>query len=85
MNKRSYLALFLSVLMVVSVFAGCASKEPETGALTPITDPTDASAQTPEESPDEDPTVALPEPFQPTLALGRMEGGTYINTYVGYG
>ena len=85
MNKRSYLALFLSILVVVSVFAGCASKEPETGTLTPITDPTDASAQTPEESPDEDPTVALPEPFQPTLALGRMEGGTYINTYVGYG
>lgn len=80
MKKKSYLALFLSVLMALSVFTGCDAKEPETGTLTPIIeDPTEAPTEAPAEEP-------APEvPTQPDVSLGRMEGGKYTNPYTGYG
>lgn len=79
MKKKSYLALFLAVLMALSVFTGCDSKEPETGTLTPIIeDPTEAPTEASADAPAEAPT-------QPGVSLGRMEGGVYTNSYTGYG
>lgn len=47
MNKNSFLALVLAVLMVASFFTGCAAKEPEAGTVTPISTeaPTEASVE----------------------------------------
>lgn len=86
MKKKSYLALFLAVLMALSVFTGCDSKEPETGTLTPIIeDPTEAPTDTeaPADVPAETPVTE--DPAQSDVSLGRMEGGKYTNSYTGYG
>ena len=48
MNKKSCLALVLVVLMVASLFTGCAAKEPEAGTVTPT--PTEAPTEAPVES-----------------------------------
>lgn len=84
MKKKSYLALFLAVLMALSVFTGCDSKEPETGTLTPIIeDPTEAPTEAPADVPAETPVTE--DPAQSDVSLGRMEGGEYTNSYTGYG
>lgn len=39
MKKRAYIALILSVLMVLSILTGCGAKEPEAGTITPTDAP----------------------------------------------
>lgn len=83
--KKERLALLLAVLMALSLLlCGCGSGEKEiSGTITPAAT---TPAQAPEEEPAEVPTEAPAE--APTeehvMSLGRMEGGTYTNTYMGF-
>ena len=88
MKKKSYLALFLSVLMALSILTSCGSKEPEVGTIAPIVEepapvPTEAPAEDPTEAPTEASTEA--PAAEKAVSLGRMEGGVYTNSYTGYG
>ncbi len=87
MKKKPYLALVLSVLMVLSVLTGCNSIEAENNTLTPIIEnPTDAPAEASTEAPAEAPAEPVVEvPVLPGVSLGHMENGTYTNSFTGYG
>jgi len=69
---RKTMALLICILALALLLAGCGGEEKEiSGNVTPL-------------------ETTIPETTAPVvednpLSLGRMEGGTYTNTYVGYG
>ncbi len=71
MRKRGTI-LILFILVLSFVLAGCGGEEPAAGQITPNT--TGAAV------------VETTAPLEEAPAsLGRLEGGTYTNTYAGYG
>lgn len=62
---------FILIMMLILALAltGCGSSAPETGTVVPATQPAAEETEIPENP----------------LSLGRIEGGTYTNTYAGFG
>lgn len=76
MKSLKNLALLLALIMVFSVFAGCAAKEPASGEISSREEAEE------EQIPEAEPEVIEEET---PVSLGRMEGGVYTNTYAGFG
>lgn len=85
--KNRKLALALVLLLIVSMLTGCGGKKPAG------TEPISTEAPTTEAPTTEAPTTEAPTTEPPatdplpdnSLALGRVEGNTYTNTYAGIG
>jgi len=96
---RRRIAQFMALLLCVALLAGCGKGEVNiAGKTTPLNEQKDAAAPTakpePTAAPSEEPTVEpKPEPSveadveteEHKLSLGRVEGGTYENSYAGIG
>lgn len=88
--KNRKLTLALVLLLVASMLTGCGGDEPVpvTGIEAPSIETTTAEAPT-TEAPTTEPPATEPPATEPlpdnTLALGRVEGSTYTNTYAGIG
>ncbi len=73
---KKYIAVLLCLSLLLALTA-CGGREQESSAAQTTQAPTEAAA----EAPAEEATEAAENP----LALGRMEGGVYSNTYGGFG
>lgn len=76
MKKR----IFLLTLILALVLCGCGKGQDAAGILTPATKatvPTTEATQSTE--------ATEPAPEETPVTLGTLEGGTYTNSYVGYG
>ena len=88
--KNRKLTLALVLLLIVSMLTGCGGHKPAPDAGT---DPIITEAPTTEAPTTEAPTTEAPTTEPPAtdplpdnvLALGRVEGNTYTNTYAGIG
>jgi len=82
--KRRNLTLIMAIVMMVSLLlSACGGSQEEiSGAVTPD-DNQPAALPTGEVTPSEDPTEETVE--GPSMSLGRIEGGTYTNSYLGFG
>lgn len=77
--KRRNLTLILAILMTLSLMlSACgSSREEVSGTVTPA-DNQPATVPTGEITPPEEPADA------PVMSIGRIEGGTYTNSYLGF-
>lgn len=85
--KKSKLILTLALVLALTlVFTACGSEDNVRGEIAANQSPTEnvTGNITPQPEVTEAPTEAPTEP-ENDLSLGRMEGGVYTNTYVGYG
>ena len=64
--------LFILLTVAALLLCGCGNSEPVSGEVTPVT-----------EAPAE--VTEAPAPTEKPLSFGRIEGGTYTNTYMGIG
>lgn len=78
--KTRILALLLVLMLVL---CGCGKEETIAGDLTPATRPTAETDPTQAASAESMPTE--PAPTEAPVSLGTLEGGTYINSYAGFG
>lgn len=88
MKRKTYMILALALVLAM-VLTGCGEK-PQGGTVAAPTEVKSLATEAPEtEAPEtEAPETEAPETTEPAgnpLSLGRMEGGTYTNTYAGFG
>ena len=93
---KKMICLTLALTMLVLCVSGCASQPPEstvlpnqgaqstkpTGNVEPATEPSTEPVTEPTTQPTTEP-VTEPAKEESNLSLGRMEGGTYVNEYMG--
>lgn len=83
--KKS-IALLTALMLCAVMLMGCGKEEDVGGKTTPLNEPTATEAAKSEPVATTEPTAEpTEEPEEHELSLGRMDGGTYENSYAGFG
>lgn len=76
MKNRKNCLIPAMLLALALVLTGCGSDQPQGGQVTPATEAAQIAETT---------LTAETEAAEAPVSIGRMEGGTYTNTYAGFG
>lgn len=89
MKNRKFGFLLAVLLVAAMVLAGCGKDTNVSGKVEPtqkrMENLPSGTVQQSKETQATEPETQATEPEENPLSLGRMEGGVYTNTYVGYG